>query len=871
MSMELLTSSSGVSQASATYVDDVFSAYAFTSPGASSVSTRLNTGINLAMDTDPDWQYVRRLLPLLSSYSYDAALGTHIGGNLNFNFPTISSPFGTNGISNRSARFSSGGQTRYSSYSLPTPPDYNSSWCIEGWGFANGLDSGSYIHDQSFGGTDFVSIAIKCSSGESYVSWSVVRNSSYIANGTAVVPSGWHYVAMRFNQIAGILEFRIDGISYLSTLFGGWTTQPPNQVNIGCYAGSDGIDGSDSGLCQVRYTFGSSRESEKSLVPTKPFPTCGNPSSSGGLAWFKSRSTAVGHSLVDTYTRRRFDTQDTNIFNTDGIGFDQTGVTIQSIGQIVNPDSASMISWFFKENPNFFDIVTYSGNGTTNNVTHNLGSTPGMIFSRNISSLSEWAVIHRGNGGDTVAQGLSLNSNAGAMIANSAETNIGTNLTFNANAVTSASGTAMNSFSNYVAYLFAHDPSPNGLIQCGRFSIAGSDVNISLGWEPQFLLIKRIDIAADWLIYDTARDLCASTTEKVLKPNLVSSESTTGSLKITATGLTVKAAFGTSGSFIYMAIRRSNKPPSNGSQVFEPVAYTGGLNPNPVRTTGLTAPDVFWAKYRTGTPGNASHNIWDKMRGIGFRLFSDQVAAEQAAAINSFDRYGVTLPTSYANTSGTTYIGWFLKRAMSVFDIVCYTGTAALQNLTHQLGVAPELMIIKARSGANAGSYNWYVYHTQMGPSAFMNLNLPDSQTTGATGVWGDTAPTVSQFTVGTTVNVNNIAHEYVAYLFASRTGISKVGTYPGNGTTLNVDCSFTAGARLVLIKRVDASGDWLVWDTARGIVASADPFLRANTTAAEITTDDSIDPYSAGFTINQNTTTNINVNGATYIFLAIA
>jgi hypothetical protein len=73
------------------------------------------------------------------------------------------------------------------------------------------------------------------------------------------------------------------------------------------------------------------------------------------------------------------------------------------------------------------------------------------------------------------------------------------------------------------------------------------------------------------------------------------------------------------------------------------------------------------------------------------------------------------------------------------------------------------------------------------------------------------------------------------------------------------------------MVKCTSATGDWFVWDTARGIVAANDPHLSLNTTAAEVTTDDSVDPYSAGFTVNQVAATNINVTSATYIFLAIA
>jgi len=107
--------------------------------------------------------------------------------------------------------------------------------------------------------------------------------------------------------------------------------------------------------------------------------------------------------------------------------------------------------------------------------------------------------------------------------------------------------------------------------------------------------------------------------------------------------------------------------------------------------------------------------------------------------------------------------------------------------------------------------------------------------------------------------------------LFASCPGVSKVGSYTGNGTSQTINCAFTSGARFVMIKRTDSTGDWYVWDTARGIVPANDPYLLLNSTASEVTTNDSVDADSTGFIVNQVAATNINVNAATYIYLAIA
>ena len=111
----------------------------------------------------------------------------------------------------------------------------------------------------------------------------------------------------------------------------------------------------------------------------------------------------------------------------------------------------------------------------------------------------------------------------------------------------------------------------------------------------------------------------------------------------------------------------------------------------------------------------------------------------------------------------------------------------------------------------------------------------------------------------------------WVFYLFASCPGVSKVGSYTGTGTTLSIDCGFKAGARFVLIKRTDSTGDWYVWDTARGIVSGDDPYLLLNSAAAEVTNTDYIDPLSSGFQISSTAPAAINASGGSFIFLAIA
>jgi hypothetical protein len=128
-------------------------------------------------------------------------------------------------------------------------------------------------------------------------------------------------------------------------------------------------------------------------------------------------------------------------------------------------------------------------------------------------------------------------------------------------------------------------------------------------------------------------------------------------------------------------------------------------------------------------------------------------------------------------------------------------------------------------------------------------------------------------FTVGTAASVNGSGDTYIAYLFATVAGVSKVGSYTADGNAQNIDCGFGSGAKFVLIKRSDSTGNWFILDTARGIVAGNDPLLELNSTSAQDSGYDNMDPYNAGFTITAygGTSPYLNISGATYIFYAIA
>ena len=260
------------------------------------------------------------------------------------------------------------------------------------------------------------------------------------------------------------------------------------------------------------------------------------------------------------------------------------------------------------------------------------------------------------------------------------------------------------------------------------------------------------------------------------------------------------------------------------------------------------------------------------MRGPNLSIRSNNTADEVAApdVLSSYDQNGVTLGSDTngvlgTNTSGNAMINWFFRRAPGFFDEVCYTGDGVNgRAVPHNLTVAPELIIAKRRNATAV----WLVYQSSLGTGQYLLLNSGGTPSSDVN-MWGNTTPTSSNFYVGSSTNFSG-GFNYVAYLFASCPGVSKVGNYTGNGTSQTINCGFTGGARWVMIKRTDSSGDWYAWESTRGIVAGNDPRIAIGVGAAEDTSNDSIDTNSTGFIVNQDAS-NINVGSATYIYLAIA
>ena len=614
-------------------------------------------------------------------------------------------------------------------------------------------------------------------------------------------------------------------------------------------------------------------------------------STKGGLVWIKQRSGAQDHTIFDTArgVNNYIRSNTTGAQNSGGTytdlltAFGTTGFTLgadASTAGFVNASGQTYVSWTFREQPKFFDVVTYTGTGSARTIAHNLGATPGMIIVKRTDAASQWYIYHTSL--PSALFYLAVNTIA-------AQSSSGGATLWNSTAPTSSVfsvGTAADvnaSGGTYVAYIFANQAGGFGLsgsdsvVACGGYTGTGASGNfINLGWEPQFVMVKVASgSTGNWLIIDNMRGF-SDTSSALLIPNLTNAEASGIYAFPNATGFTLQstgAALNASGNtYIYLAIRRGPmKVPTSGTSVYS--AYSASSSGSINYDSQAYYYDLGVIQNRDGSYGAT----WaDRLRGIGVANTSGTVTTNATSLVSS----GTAAESTSSNlvqsasggftspSAGGNRVFWLLRRAPGYMDEVCYTGTGVARTVAHNLGVVPELMIVKQRSAAGT---EWCVYSKSITNSQILQLESTTAVVNVGNICWNSTNPTASVFSLGNYSGINGSGASFVAYLFATCPGVSKVGSYTGTGAAQNIDCGFSAGSRFVLIKRTDSTGSWYVYDSARGISSSSDPYLLWNSAAAQVTGTNYVDTFASGFALTATAPAGLNANGGSYIFLAIA
>jgi len=277
----------------------------------------------------------------------------------------------------------------------------------------------------------------------------------------------------------------------------------------------------------------------------------------------------------------------------------------------------------------------------------------------------------------------------------------------------------------------------------------------------------------------------------------------------------------------------------------------------------FTGQFLEWIKDRINVN---NHQLLDSVRGLSAVLQSNTTAAETTYTTPSGSSVGWAWKagaSAVSNTNGTI-TSQVSVNASAGFSIVTYTGTGANATIGHGLGVSPEFIIVKSRSGV----LDWRVWHIINPATRYLSLNLSDAAAVSAE-TWNSTLPTSSVFSVGTALNVNNSGSLYVAYCWTPISGYSKFGSYTGNGSS---DGPFVYTGFLpkwILIKMLGVD-NWILHDTKRNPYNTMTSSLYPNLTNAE---DQSwyVDALSNGFKIRSGGSTAMNTNGVNYIYMAFA
>ena len=333
------------------------------------------------------------------------------------------------------------------------------------------------------------------------------------------------------------------------------------------------------------------------------------------------------------------------------------------------------------------------------------------------------------------------------------------------------------------------------------------------------------------------------------------------------------------------------------SAYFQTALYAGDSSNSTVITNDGNSdlqPDWVWIKSRNeGNAGTGGHMWFDSSRGIKSTtgsnspfLVSNSTSGDQTNA-NGLQAIGTDSFTpgsmTRTNETGDNYVAWQWKANGGTkgtnsdgstdatvqvnqdagFSIVEFTTDGGNETYGHGLGVKPDIVIVKSRSGGGS-----WIYMTDVidGSVDYLLLNGTNAAADLSYGA----------FTSSTFQYNDNNAVTQIAYCFSSKQGYSKFGSYKGNGNANGTFVYTGFAPAWVMIKDTSQATNWEMFDVKRNPSNVRNLKLGANLSVAENgsdlgnTSQNNIDILSNGFKMRTGNT-DTNVAGDTYIYIAFA
>jgi hypothetical protein len=670
----------------------------------------------------------------------------------------------------------------------------------------------------------------------------------------------------------------------------------------------------------------------------------GNLSGSYGSSHYK------GISDTDIGTGKRFwPLSNTNQLGTQADAmqsFDSDGWTMgvnvfMNEGNGDNSNSSQNGAYTFRKQPGFFDMVTFTtgtdaSRQSNRRIPHSLGCKVGFMILKNQNSTQDYYVFHckqQGGGANDYAKFNQTDNWTGSSdIWGPQGSDTTDDFGVNENAVWFVQN------STYSVWLWADGDDPNAKI-FGKDrdseivkAVKGGGANTltDLGWEPQMLLIKNS--SSDWCWVDDVRGYASQTEMNMYSVGynapITQSNNESGEQSYTV-GFNMKGFFqGTFGGDTWcLAIRRPDakvgkwaESPNECTQLYKGTSNAGNrITLNNV-TSGFGRFDMMFNMRRydevsynptlqttnrmMSGSSNPDGGAGTSNSGSGFsRWYLNMHTTNHQGNIQATERdvrYDITDEDAYIpwdgflnGNNGPQHMFYMFKRKPGFFDMFKYTADSpsfvepALTHTPHQLGVQPDLVIVKSlSSNTSYGSYGqkWIVWSKAAGAAGVhdekYNTCYIDGTTIGTRYImWGDTiADALTAETVRIQPGIINHSgtNGYMMYLFANCSGVFHTGIYTGAGEGTPVDVTEVGfSPRILMLKNISTTGCWWVYDTTRGLSSDNDPYLWWNAEVRQVSGTDYVDPLSNGFQITNtapgDSSIKLNVSGEKVLYLAFA
>ena len=398
------------------------------------------------------------------------------------------------------------------------------------------------------------------------------------------------------------------------------------------------------------------------------------------------------------------------------------------------------------------------------------------------------------------------------------------------------------------------------VVRSGVYKGNGADLQVDIGFQPQMVMIKRMDNTDEWVLYDQHRNFSTwqadwgsganrATDAANLSPSLSSNESGRGGTAAsgarvvsTPTGFKMLTESntivnGNGDDYMWFAVRdidgQVQKPAESGIDVFAMATGSGSnqgpnMSTRPTNNTGFIRTEYeFLTKPTLNNDKNATQRSINKYNYAGYWDPADTAKGTNTSNDNLIS--GVFDFENGCNRGGwdSTYQAWMWKKHAG-FTSFTYEGTGGSGlRIYHDLGGVPEMIWIKNRVTSDWGP----VYHVGANGGVnpeqyYLQLNTSSQEGQGLQ-YWDNTAPTEYDFTLGNNQAMNWGNEHFCVQLFRSVTGISKVGWYQGSASDQTIPLTFTP--RFLLVKASNQQASWRFVDTLRGWGAGNDKVLYMN------------------------------------------